>query len=141
MPADVVAVLRDSEMLRSAGPHAPATVKRRLASWGTLHRWKGQEGPFVSPSLRSALRLAVRASTRPLRRKSKRAVTRDVLDRLLATCSSDRLADTRDLAILLLAFASGGRRRSEVARRVEQLSDEPLCRSIRVIRSRRNCRA
>jgi integrase len=48
-----------------------------------------------------------------------------VLDRLLATCRSDRLADTRDLAILLLAFASGGRRRSEVARlRVEQLSDE-----------------
>jgi integrase len=53
-------------------------------------------------------------------------VTRDVLDRLVATCTTDRLADTRDLAILLLAFASGGQRRSEVARlRVEQLSDEP----------------
>lgn len=127
MPADAAAALRESEMLRSTGPHAPSTVKRRLASWGTLHRWKGQEGPFASPSLRSALRLAVRASTRPRRRKSKRALTRDVLDRLLATCSSDRLADTRDLAILLLAFASGGRRRSEVAQlRVEQLSDEPL---------------
>lgn len=127
MPADVAAALRESEMLRSTGPHAPSTVKRRVASWGTLHRWKGQEGPLASPSLRSALRLAVRASTRPRRRKSMRAVTRDVLDRLLATCSSDRLADTRDLAILLLAFASGGRRRSEVARlRVEQLSDEPL---------------
>jgi integrase len=125
MPADVAAALRESEMLRSTGPHAPSTVKRRLASWGTLHRWKGQEGPFASPSLRSALRLAVRASTRPRRRKSKRAVTRDVLDRLLATCSLDRLADTRDLAILLLAFASGGRRRSEVAGlRVEQVSDD-----------------
>ena len=113
-------------LLRSDGPHAPSTVKRRLASWGTLHRWKGQEGPFRSPSLRAALRLAVRASTRPRQRKSKRAVTRDVLDRLLGTCRSDRLADTRDLAILLLAFASGGRRRSEVARlRVEQISDEP----------------
>jgi integrase len=68
----------------------------------------------------------VRASTRPRRRKSKRAVTRDVLDRLLATCESDRLADTRDLAILLLAFASDGRRRGEVARvRVEQLSEAP----------------
>jgi integrase len=71
------------------------------------------------------LRLVVRASTRPRQRKSKRAVTRDVLDRLLASCRSDRLADARDRAILLLAFASGGRRRSEVARlRVEQLSDE-----------------
>jgi integrase len=126
MPAEVTASLRLSELLRSEGPHAPSTVKRRLSSWGTLHRWKGQVGPFASPSLRAALRLAVRASARPRRRKSKRAVTRDVLDRLLMTCCSDRLADSRDLAILLLAFASGGRRRSEVARlRVEQLSEEP----------------
>ena len=126
MPAEVAADLRDALLLRSAGPHAPSTVKRRLANWGTLHRWKGQEGPFHAPSLRAALRLAVRASVRPRQRKGKRAVTRDVLDRLLATCQSDRLVDTRDLAVLLLAFASGGRRRSEVARlRVEQISDEP----------------
>ena len=53
-------------------------------------------------------------------------MTRDVLDRLVATCATGRLADMRGLAILLLAFASGGRRRSEVARlRIEQLSDEP----------------
>ncbi|UOK73725.1 tyrosine-type recombinase/integrase [Ancylobacter polymorphus] len=126
MPAAVVEALRGEGLLRSAGPHAPSTVKRRLASWGTLHRWKGIEGPFGSPAVRSAVRLAVRASPRPRRRKSKRAVTRDVLDRLAATCATDRLADTRDLAILLLAFASGGRRRSEVARlRIEQLSEEP----------------
>jgi hypothetical protein len=36
------------------------------------------------------------------------------LDRLIATCAMDCLGDTRDLAILLLAFASGGRRRGEV---------------------------
>jgi integrase len=126
MPESVAAALRQVELLRSDGPHAPSTVKRRLSSWGTLHRWKGLDGPFSSPGLRSALRLAVRASSRPRQRKSKRALTRDVLDRLLATCQSDRLADTRDLTILLLAFASGGRRRSEVARlRVEQISDEP----------------
>jgi integrase len=126
MPAGVAEALRAEGLLRSEGPHAPSTVKRRLASWGALHRWKGIDGPFGSPALRAAVRLAVRASPRPRRRKSKRAVTRDVLDRLVATCTTDRLADTRDLAILLLAFASGGRRRSEVARlRVEQLSDEP----------------
>ncbi|MBR1041191.1 site-specific integrase [Bradyrhizobium viridifuturi] len=126
MPAAVAEALRGEGLLRSTGPHAPSTVKRRMASWGTLHRWKGIEGPFGSPALRSAVRLAVRASPRPRRRKSKRAVTRDVLDRLVATCTTDRLADTRDVAVLLLAFASGGRRRSEVARlRVEQLIDEP----------------
>ncbi|ACI94747.1 phage integrase [Afipia carboxidovorans OM5] len=125
MPTAVATELQDALLLRTIGPHAPSTVKRRLANWGTLHRWKGQEGPFHAPSLRAALRLAVRASVRPRQRKSKRAVTRDVLDRLLATCRSDRIVDTRDLAILLMAFASGGRRRSEVARlRVEQISDE-----------------
>ena len=121
--------LRAEGLLRCDGPPAPNTVKRRLASWSTLHRWKGIEGPFGAPRLRSALRLAVRASPRPRQRKSKRAVTRDVLDRLIETCATDRLTDTRDFAILLLAFASGGRRRSEVARlRVEQLRDEPPAR-------------
>lgn len=125
MPADVEAALRASDHLRSDGPHASSTVKRRLAHWATLHRWKGLESPLGTPAIRTSLRLAVRASARPRRRKSKRAVTRDILDRLIATCQTDRLADTRDLAILLVAFASGGRRRSEVARlRLEQLSDE-----------------
>ncbi len=91
MPADVAESLRAEGLLRSEGPHAPNTVRRRLASWSTLHRWKGIEGPFAAPSLRSALRLAVRASPRPRQRKSKRAVTRDVLDRLIATCATDRL--------------------------------------------------
>ena len=125
MPAEVAESLRARDLLRVEGPHAPATVRRRLASWSTLHHWKGASGPFKSPALRSALRLSVRAMARPRMRKSQRAVTRDVLEALLATCGSDRLADTRDAALLLVAFASGGRRRSEVASlRVEQLVEE-----------------
>ena len=55
-------------------------------------------------------------------RKSKRSVTADVLEMLLHTCVLERFVDVRDRALLLVAFASGGRRRSEVARlRVEQL--------------------
>jgi integrase len=125
MPSEVTAALVNSGALRVDGPHAPATVRRRLASWSTLHRWRGIAGPFASPALRSAVRLAVRAAARPRRRKSKRAVTRDILDRLLAVCGSDRLADCRDRAVLLIAFGSGGRRRSEIAGlRVAQLSEE-----------------
>jgi site-specific recombinase XerD len=126
MPIDVETMLRAGDHLRAEGPHASSTVKRRLAHWATLHRWKGLESPLGTPAIRTSVRLAVRASAKPRQRKSKRAVTRDILDRLIATCQTDRLADTRDLAILLVAFASGGRRRSEVARlRLEQLSDEP----------------
>jgi len=38
------------------------------------------------------------------------------LGKLLATCSGDDLAALRDTAILMVAFASGDRRRSEIAR-------------------------
>jgi site-specific recombinase XerD len=126
MPADIMEALRSADLLRADGPHAPATVKRRLASWSTLHRWRGIDGPFASPSLRAAVRLAVRASPRPRRRKSRRAINRNILDLLLATCRTDRLADCRDRALLSMAFGSGGRRRSEIAGlRLEQVFDEP----------------
>lgn len=75
---------------------------------------------------KSAIRLAVCAVPRARARKSAKAVTVDVLPKLLATCASDNLRDLRDKAILMMAFASGGRRRSEIARlRVEQLTIEP----------------
>jgi integrase len=116
MPEVVAAALRAEGRLKSIGPHAPATVRRRLALWSSLHRWHGLEGPFSSPSIRNALRLAIRAADRPRTRKSPAAITRDILDQLLATCGRGRAVDLRDRALLLLAFGSGGRRRSEIAR-------------------------
>lgn len=151
MPAEVEAGLRSQGLLRSQGPHAPATVRRRLTSWSILTRWRGLSGAFSAPSLKSALRLAIRATGRPRRRKSMSAVTADVLAQLLFTCAGDRLVDIRDRAILLSAFASGGRRRSEIANlRIEDLVEEepvhvvpddpaspPLpCLAIRLVRSK-----
>lgn len=125
MPGNVEDSLRGQGFLRSAGPHAPDTVRRRLASWSTLTKWRGLDGAFASPALKSAIRLAVRAVPRSRRRKSAKAVTGDVLTKLLATCAGDSLRDIRDRAILMVAFASGGRRRSEVAGlRREQLTVE-----------------
>ncbi|MDK4740267.1 site-specific integrase [Rhizobium sp. CNPSo 3464] len=125
MPAKVEAGLRAQGLLRVNGPHAPDTVRRRLTSWSILTRWRGLTGEFSAPSLKTALRLAIKASGRPRQRKSKIAVTGDVLAKLLATCAGERLVDLRDRALLLTAFASGGRRRSEVATlRVEDLIDE-----------------
>lgn len=126
MPAAVDDNLRSQGFLKSVGPHAPATVRRRLANWSTLTRWRGLDGAFASPALKSAIRLAVRAVPRTRGRKSAKAVTGDVLAKLLASCSSDSLRDLRDRAILMVAFASGGRRRSEIAGlRREQLTVEP----------------
>ena len=126
MPDDVDENLRRQGFLRSVGPHAPSTVRRRLANWSTLTKWRGLDAAFASPALKSAIRLAVRAVPRTRRRKSAKAVTGDIMAKLLATCSTDSLRDVRDRAILMVAFASGGRRRSEIAGlRREQLTDEP----------------
>jgi integrase len=125
MPDEVATALRSQGLLRSDDPHAPSTVRRRLSSWSTLTKWRDLRGKFNAPGLQSALKLAVRASARPRMRKSKKAVTADVLAALLKSCVGDGLADVRDRALLLAAFASGGRRRSEVASlRVEQLCEE-----------------
>jgi integrase len=126
MPLAVEQTLRDQGLLRVEGPHAPDTVRRRLATWSTLTKWRGLNGAFASPALKSAIRLAVRATPRPRKRKSAKAVTGDVLSQLLATCDTHSLRDIRDRAILMVAFASGGRRRSEIAGlRKEQLTVEP----------------
>nr|WP_205932748.1 site-specific integrase [Rhizobium leguminosarum] len=126
MPAEVDENLRSQGFLKSLGPHAPATVRRRLANWSTLTKWRGLDGAFASPALKSSIRLAIRAAPRQRLRKSAKAVTGDVLARLLATCATDSLRDLRDRAILMVAFASGGRRRSEIAGlRREQLCVEP----------------
>jgi integrase len=90
-------------------------VSRRLSNWSTLHQWKGVEAPFDEPGIKKALRLAMKASGRAPQRKSRKPVTRDILKSLLATSGGTKAIDLRDRAILLIAFAAGGRRRSEVA--------------------------
>lgn len=125
MPEAVAAALKGAGLLRADGPHAPSTVRRRLSSWSTLTQWRGLKGKFNAPGLRQALKLATRASARPRTRKSPKSVTAGILGTLLKACAGDRLVDIRDRALLLVAFASGGRRRSEVAGlRLEQLAEQ-----------------
>ena len=129
MPEDVRAVLKEIGQLRVDGPHAPATVERRIASWRSLCRWRGCDHPFSSPAVTRTLRAAIRASARPRHRKSRKPVELDLLEELLdhldLRCSSVpddaaeveaiRLHALRDRALLAVMFASGGRRRSEIA--------------------------
>lgn len=92
---------------------APATLDRRIASWRAFHRLRNLPSPFAAPLIAQARQKARRAAARPPKPKSARPVTRDILTRLLASCD-DTARGIRDRAVLTLAFASGGRRRSEV---------------------------
>ncbi len=92
---------------------APSTLDRRIASWLAFHRMKNLPSPFDAPQIKQARAKARRAAARPPTPKSAHPITRDVLEQLLATCRGSR-RDCRDRAILMLGWASGGRRRSEI---------------------------
>ena len=93
---------------------APATLDRRIASWQAFHRMRNLVSPFSAPLVQQARQKARRANARPRVPKSPKPITRDVLETLLASCD-DSHRGIRDRAMLMLAFASGGRRRSEVS--------------------------
>ncbi len=92
---------------------APSTLDRRIASWLAFHRMKNLTSPFDAPQVKQARAKARRAAARPPAPKSQQPITRDVLEQLLSTCRGSR-RDCRDRAILMLGWASGGRRRSEI---------------------------
>ncbi|NOD99481.1 tyrosine-type recombinase/integrase [Ruegeria sp. HKCCD6228] len=92
---------------------APSTLDRRIASWLAFHRMKNLASPFEAPQVKQARSKARRAAARPPAPKSAHPITRGVLEQLLATCRGTR-RDCRDRAILMLGWASGGRRRSEI---------------------------
>ncbi|WP_170386437.1 tyrosine-type recombinase/integrase [Ruegeria atlantica] len=92
---------------------APSTLDRRIASWLAFHRMKNLASPFDAPQVKQARAKARRAAARPPAPKSAHPITRDILEQLLATCRGSR-RDCRDRALLMLGWASGGRRRSEI---------------------------
>ncbi|WP_298506685.1 site-specific integrase [uncultured Sphaerochaeta sp.] len=105
------------------GRHSLNTVSRRLASLSALHELNRMPNPCRDKEVTSLLSKARRASAKKGEMATKkRAITRDILEVMLSTCGSS-LIDTRDKAILLFAFSTGGRRRSEVASaRMEHLA-------------------
>lgn len=98
---------------RSLEAPAPSTLDRRIASWRAFHRMRNLPSPFAAPLVAQARQKARRANAAPRVPKSPRPITREVLTALLASCD-DSHRGIRDRAMLSLAFASGGRRRSEV---------------------------
>lgn len=98
------------------GPHAISTVDRRVSTLSSLHRMRKLENPCADPLIIKLMSKARKAAARRgYKPRKKKAVIKDVLDQILETCDKDRLIDIRDRAVLLFGWASGGRRRSEIA--------------------------
>ncbi|MCH9647731.1 MAG: site-specific integrase [Deltaproteobacteria bacterium] len=123
MPEDVVERLveqgrlrRDEEGRVKMG--TVSTLERRLASLSTLHQLAGVPdhlNPRRDPRVREMLKRARKSAAAAGQRVRKpKAATRPVLDRLVGACNDLELAGVRDQALLLFAWATGGRRRSEV---------------------------
>jgi integrase len=106
------------------GPGAPklATALHRLSVLSKAHTLKELPNPVREIQVQELLRRVRRAhAQRGELSQPKQALTKDPLEAMLATCA-DGLIGIRDRALLLFAWASGGRRRSEVAGAVmEQL--------------------
>ena len=91
----------------------PSTLDRRIASWRAFHRMRNMASPFDTPLIKQARGKARRAAARPPAPKSGNPITKEVLEAMIATCHYS-LRDLRDQALLMLAWASGGRRRAEI---------------------------
>lgn len=98
---------------RSLACPAPATLDRRIASWRAFHRLRNLVSPFEAPMIAQARTRVRRAIGRPVAPKSARPITRALLEEMLASCDGS-LRGRRDRAALMLGWASGGRRRSEI---------------------------
>ncbi len=96
------------------GPPKLATVAHRLSVLSKAHTLRESPNPVRDVQVQELLRRVRRAhAQRGELSTPKQALTKDPLEAILATCGED-LIGVRDRALLLFAWASGGRRRSEV---------------------------
>lgn len=113
------------------GRHSMATIKRRVASLSVyIDLFKERmlnNGKFDNPCKDTEIRMLLQKLTKKYggSKPAGKAITKDVLNDMLDTCKNT-LIDKRDKALLLFAWASGGRRRSEVTNATfENLTKQP----------------
>lgn len=115
LPSAIDQALVAAGLKGKAGPLKLSTVVQRVAVLSTAHKLKRLTNPCELPSVRTLLSRARRAAVKRGERPTKKtAITRLELEAMLATCD-DSLEGLRDRALLCFGFASGGRRRSEIA--------------------------
>lgn len=108
----------------------PRTVLAWCAAIRRAYLTRGLPNPFAEPMLAFLLqdvRRGLRRSAEPPPKRA-RPMPLAVIEKIVQNCLDDNtLEGLRDAALLLVAFASGGRRRSELAGlQVEQVEAVPL---------------
>lgn len=115
LPAAIDEMLVTGGFKGARGAPALNTVLHRLSVLSKAHQMRDLLNPARDPAVQELVRRIRRTyAVRGVRPASKAALTRDPLEAMLETCT-DGLIGIRDRALLPFAFASGGRRRSEVA--------------------------
>jgi integrase len=116
LPADIDRALVAAGFKSTVGPLKPSTVNHRLSYLSRVHKASHLASPLDHTDVRSLLRAARSIAARSPRSAPRKApaLTRDHMHALLQQCDQS-LTGKRDRALLLFGWATGGRRRSEIA--------------------------
>jgi integrase len=114
LPSAIDQALVDGGFKGKLGTPALATVLHRLSVLSKAHQIKGVANAVQDVKVRELVAKTRRAyAKRGVKQDKKAALTLEPLQAMLATCD-ESLRGVRDRALLLFAWSSGGRRRSEV---------------------------
>lgn len=114
LPYEIDQALVQAGFKGKMGALAHNTLVHRIAVLSKAHQLRELKNPCHDPKVRELLSRTRKAyAKRGALPQKKDALTKDPLQAILATCD-DTLRGQRDRALLLFAWASGGRRRSEV---------------------------
>lgn len=115
LPVLIDQALVDAGYKAKLGAMAHNTLVHRIAVLSKAHQLRELKNPCHDSKVRELLSRTRKAyAKRGALPQKKEALTKDPLLAMLATCE-DTLRGKRDRALLLFAWASGGRRRSEIA--------------------------
>lgn len=128
LPAEIDQLLVEQKFKGKLGPMKLTTLLHRVAVISKAHQLRGLENPCQDGKVKELIARTRRAySKRGDLAEKKDALTKEPLLAMLETCD-DSLIGLRDRALLLFAWSTGGRRRSEVAsasmRHLRRVSDD-----------------
>jgi len=115
LPVEIDQALVESGYKGKLGALAHNTLAHRIAVLSKAHQLQALKNPCHDAQVRELLSRTRKAyARRGVLPQKKEALTKDPLQAILATCD-DTLQGKRDRALLLFAWSTGGRRRSEVS--------------------------